>query len=541
MNRASERLATGLRINHAGDDAAGLAIAETLKVNHHILTQAIRNMGDGVSMVAIADGALSQISAIATRGAELAQQAANGVYSTEQKQALQNEAVALIEEIDRISRTTTFNDRQLLYGFLSSTGSQQDILTGLMSSWLEQSEQLISTYYGLTGDGAPLQVVLQDNIPAYLASVSGNLNGAGKVVNQQLNIDISDFVPATLPNGGNAPFYDDRIIAHEMVHAVMGRTMNFGALPTWFIEGTAEFIHGADERLYSDVFSNGGLGGVGAAAVANQIDLAWTGSSLQYSSGYAAVRYLHDRIVTAGGNGIIDIMTYLTTNQSDDLDDALINITNGSYGGGLAALYADFKTGGNGAAYILSLEAVQLVNVDTGAIGGADADGGAVRSATSVIPDIVNLTNDPLTGFAESFPTINTDDGTFTFQVGLHGANVMSMQMRETSSAALNLLNIDLIQSTNARDALDRFKAALGTIARLRGSLGAIESRFETAMHFVGTMVQNFKGAESTIRDADVADETARLTSAKILTESSTAVLAQANVSSARALQLLEG
>ena len=82
---------------------------------------------------------------------------------------------------------------------------------------------------------------------------------------------MADFTPANPPNGGTAPFYNDRILTHEMTHAVMDATMNVGSMfhgaQQFFLEGTAELIHGADERLYGDI---GGAGGAGIANVMAQ-------------------------------------------------------------------------------------------------------------------------------------------------------------------------------------------------------------------------------------------------------------------------------
>ena len=536
-NQATERLSSGLRINRARDDAAGLAIAATLNADVRVLNRAVLNINDGISALNIADGAYVVLTQILTRGAELAEQAANGIYDDNQKRPLQIEMDALLEEIDRIAETTKFNQKQLLSGSDPEAADKLAIIQGLQTSWLQQSEQLITTHYGLTGDGAPLTVVLEDNIPQYLASVSGQVDVDGKVINQQLNIDISDFVPATLPNGGTAPYFDDRIIAHEMVHAVMGRTMNFAALPVWFSEGAAEFIHGADERIASDIFFNGGAGTGGEDAVANEVDQVWTGSSLQYSAGYAAVRYLHDRIKTAGGNGIIDIMTYLNTNQNDDLDDALQNIANGAYAGGVSganSFYEDFKTNGNGSAFI---QTMNLANADTGAIGGLDADGGAIRDEGSVIPDTANLTTDPLTGFTEIFPQIDSDNGQIVFAVGKRGSDTITIDLSSASTSTLNVTGIDLIN--RAAIALDKFQNALDVIAKERGKIGGIYSRLETAQNNIKVMAENFKAAESRIMDADVAEEAAKLLSSQIRKQAGVAMLAQANANQQQVLSLL--
>jgi len=116
LNQAYERLSSGLRINKARDDAAGLAIAESLKADAAIASVAIRNASDGISIISIADQAIGQISNVLTRLAELAEQSANGVFSEQQRLALQNEFTALTSEIDRIAQTTEFNGLPLLSG-----------------------------------------------------------------------------------------------------------------------------------------------------------------------------------------------------------------------------------------------------------------------------------------------------------------------------------------------------------------------------------------------------------------------------------------
>lgn len=116
LSTSFERLSSGQRINKASDDAAGLAIADSLRADQRIATVGIRNANDGISTIAIADGALGQIGGTLSRLAELAEQSANGVFSTHQRSALQNEFSALASEIERIAVTTTFNGVRLLSG-----------------------------------------------------------------------------------------------------------------------------------------------------------------------------------------------------------------------------------------------------------------------------------------------------------------------------------------------------------------------------------------------------------------------------------------
>ena len=116
LRTAYERLSSGLRINRAKDDAAGLAIAESLKADARVATVAIRNANDGVSIIAIADGAIGQITNVLSRLAELAEQSANGVFSNGQRSALSLEFAALMSEVERIAFTTEFNGLRMLSG-----------------------------------------------------------------------------------------------------------------------------------------------------------------------------------------------------------------------------------------------------------------------------------------------------------------------------------------------------------------------------------------------------------------------------------------
>jgi flagellin len=126
LRRSFERLSSGLRINSASDDAAGLAIADRLRADVRIASQAIRNANDGISAISIGEKALGEVGGILTRLSELAQQSASGLVTGTQRSALQQEFSALVSEIDRISTTTTFNGVQLL-----SAGTTVSLQIGL--------------------------------------------------------------------------------------------------------------------------------------------------------------------------------------------------------------------------------------------------------------------------------------------------------------------------------------------------------------------------------------------------------------------------
>src|SRR5262249_1825544 len=126
INTAMERLSSGLRINRAADDAAGLSISEKLRGQIRGLNQASSNAQDGISLIQTADGALNEVATILQRMRELAVQAANGTYTADDRQAIQQEVSQLVDEINRISGATEFNTKKLLDGTLGALISTDD-------------------------------------------------------------------------------------------------------------------------------------------------------------------------------------------------------------------------------------------------------------------------------------------------------------------------------------------------------------------------------------------------------------------------------
>ena len=129
LSKSMERLSSGLRINRAGDDAAGLAISQNMQANIRSMNQAVRNANDGISLMQTAEGALNETSNILLRMRELGTQAANGTLSDTQRTSINNEFKSLQDEIDRISNVTEFNGKKLLNGSLSA-GMNLQVGTG---------------------------------------------------------------------------------------------------------------------------------------------------------------------------------------------------------------------------------------------------------------------------------------------------------------------------------------------------------------------------------------------------------------------------
>jgi flagellin len=122
--KSTEKLSSGYKINRAADDAAGLAISEKMRRQVRGLTQAVANAQDGISCVQTAEGALNEVHDMLQRMNELAVKAANGTNQTEDRSYIQLEVAQLQSEIDRVSQTTTFNERNLLGGSFTNVGLQ---------------------------------------------------------------------------------------------------------------------------------------------------------------------------------------------------------------------------------------------------------------------------------------------------------------------------------------------------------------------------------------------------------------------------------
>jgi flagellin len=185
--KSMEKLSSGLRINRAADDAAGLAISEGLKSDIRALGQAARNAADGVSMVQVAEGALDEVSNILLRMRELAEQSLNGTLTDTERLYLNDEYMALQEEIDRISASSEFNGMKLLDGTGGTVGIQVGIGT---DTWDQISVDLATDM-----DSAGLLLVADvsdtvraaqamDEVNAAVASVSSARASFGAVQNR---------------------------------------------------------------------------------------------------------------------------------------------------------------------------------------------------------------------------------------------------------------------------------------------------------------------------------------------------------------------
>lgn len=555
LSRALQRMSSGLRINTARDDAAGLAISERMTTQIRGTAQAIRNANDGASLLQTAEGALAELTENIQRIRVLAVQSANVTNSGADRLAIAQEVTQRLEEIDRIGRQTNFNGQPIFAqggGSIGGDSSQRAVADGLRMGWLASAERLIEQAYGIKGDGAAMQIdITADSdgaggVAAFVASMTGGANGRG--TNLRLSVDMADFTPPNLPDGGTAPFYNDRVIAHEMAHAVMARATNWTSLvstSTWFVEGAAEFIHGADERVAADIAAAAGANeDAKIAAVVNEI-ASWSSSSADYSAAYIGTRYLHEKLKDGGfGGGIKDFMLYLHGDSAPTMDQALENFFGTGYDQDafIAELQADSGNGlSNGVMFVRN--SMNLTNADTGAIGGLDADGGTAKSAKDAVLDLDGAYGDDvLAGFEETWESIAPEDAatrTASLQIGADVGQTLDVAIDSVGMKTLGLSEVDVSTAYGAMRSIIHLDEALDYVSDLRADLGAQLARLDSSVSVMQIGFETTQAARSRVLDADYAAETAALTRASVLRDAGVAMVAQANADPARVLSLL--
>ncbi len=195
-----ERLASGLRINSSSDDAASLSIADSLASKSRVFTQGIRNLNDGMSLLNIADSTVEQLSSISVRLKELAEQSANGTYGDAQRRALDTEAQALAKEFFRVSRSASFNGRNIFDGSMTDGlrlqggyGTDGGIFSTLGGSLGTGTFGAVVTFgtSGTSGRDVQLADVNGDGI---IDMVSAGLNGGSSQITVQFGVGDGTFL-----------------------------------------------------------------------------------------------------------------------------------------------------------------------------------------------------------------------------------------------------------------------------------------------------------------------------------------------------------
>ena len=540
QNEAMERLSSGLRINSAKDDAAGLAISTGMQSQIRGINQAVRNSNDGISMAQTAEGSMDEMTNILQRMRELSVQAANDTNSSSNKLSIQKEVDQLYSELDRIANTTQFNGTNLLDGSSPSTTLQIGANSGESLSF--SINAVTTADLGLDG-----------------GVNKGDLNGGrittGAVDAGEIAINGVD-VSAVLAPGGAAEM--QRVInletastgvvadAYNIIEGKVGPdvtgitagleitvglndTITLGA--TSSVANLAETINRDVEGLTATVGEDGniilnndtgasiGIGGTVGAMGASGLE---TG---QIYEGYLGLTSQSGEPIQVGPGSSGTAGTATETIKFGFL------ITNGT------AVTSNAPV------------ASSATIADQITINGVELVATAATTVSDKVDAINKLTDE--TGVTATASGLNIifsaeDGGDIIIASGADTAAnrkkaLDKLGVNEVGGTTINDLELSVTTSANAVRSLDRIDAALEKISSSRANLGAIQNRLGSTISNLENVSQNLAASNSRIQDADFAAETSKMSKAQILQQAGTSMLSQANASTQNVLSLLQG
>ncbi len=508
---AMQRLSSGLRINSAKDDAAGLAISERFTTQIRGLNQAVRNANDGISLSQTAEGALGTISDNLQRIRELAVQSANATN---------------LAEIDRVASQTSFNGQKILDGSFGNAAFQVGANVG----------QTINVGLGTSMRTADIGAIVQ---------AAGN-NATGN----DLTADLASFGTAELPTTANQSTAGAASYAATVPGAYAG------------VSGTA-FDGG-----------NFSINGVAIPASANYTGTATTQDETSAYAKAAAINDvgLSGLLATATTEltfgptgGTADSTDFLAMwSQGGGTNPGLIDYTLSINGVEVLSYAESFATSGNvpttlvattlGVSLTDAVEAINAHSSETGVVASVDAngnlslvaeDGRNIDISESVRADVNNVHPESAivrttfsqltqTGWEASMVQSQTYRGQLTLSateaLTLEGTTQAAGFAAPTTLAVSGSLEgMNVLTVADANTTLQRIDAALTAVNDLRSTFGAIQNRFESTIANLATTAENLTASRSRILDADFAQETANLSRAQILQQAGTAMVAQAN------------
>jgi flagellin len=480
-----QRLSSGLRINSAKDDAAGLAISDRFTTQINGLNQAVRNASDGISLSQTAESALGTLTSNLQRIREIAVQSANASNSASDRAALDQEVQQRIAEIDRIANQTSFNGQKVLDGTFGTATFQVGANVG-ETIGVNLSTSVRATAIGKTADyvgGA-----------AYNSTLATGQQGAGVDGTALSAGDIS----ITLGTGQQV--------------AVVAATAGAGAGQTT-----------ASAYAKANAINSSGIAGLTATA----------DTVVQFALGATAVS-AGTTAYSLTINGVAIYSNYNAATGGALTSDAVVAAINAnSAGTGVTASYDSTNT------------RVTLTASDGRNIGITQANTGAANQGLGAIAGTNNSSNTATLATADGASTTAAYVGSIRLtsaqSIAISGT-VARIGFGATSYAlgnsALNSASVTTVAGANTT--IGRVDAALTTVSNLRSVLGAIQNRFDSTISNLSSVSQNLQESRSRILDADFAAETASLTRAQILQQAGTAILAQANAAPQSVLALLK-
>jgi flagellin len=474
-----EKLSSGLRINRAGDDAAGLAISEKMRGQIRGLEMASKNAQDGISLIQTAEGALNETHAILQRMRELAVQSANDTNTDVDRAELQKEVDQLAQEITRIANNTEFNTKSLLNGAVSSNGiSEATFHIGANS-----------------GQNLSLSIEAMDAFSLGVArdKVTTTASVNGSVIS---NVKFSNTLGTAVVDGANITFSAADNTGTTAELTAKGLTITGGAVGTEYNGFTVSIVDSTTEEIDIDY---------SAKTITLKLDLT-NGASSDISSLTVNV----SGTAPAGGDFTFSgNASGLTTSDVGNL---------GTTSGGTAANSAEtiitISDGGSNTQTITVKDTDTRVSITSGAFAGISFDVTDVTALDSS-NDSIDITQTIVTAQAATF------------------AN------GEKTADAVAAAGIDISTQSAANAAITAIQNAIEKVSAERSKLGAYQNRLEHTINNLGTSAENLTAAESRIRDIDMAKEMMEFTKNNILSQAAQAMLAQANQLPQGVLQLL--
>ena len=535
--KSMEKLSSGLRINKAGDDAAGLAISEKMRGQIRGLDQASANAQDGISMIQTAEGALSETTSIVQRLRELSVQSSSDTNNADDRAAVQKEVVQLKAEIDRIGNATEFNTTKLIDGSIGASkvaGTDNAAIIG--SSVGTETAGAVTTAAVTTGyalsytgtsatfkiDGADIKIT---HTAAEINAFDDAANVDTKGLAEKLQTDINNSIDAY--NTANAKAIDHITVETSAdTNGTLAFTSgSIGGASTISIESGATAVTNFAEEV---------LGQTAATVVSD------TGSEGVYSAGGAgAVAGLQTLAGTVGDAAMT--FTVDGTDIAIDLNGGAFQTsgTPAALAGEMTTQATELQTDLNAAitAYNATVPTDKAVSDITVAVkdGSFVFESGSTESTSSVKFD--NSQAAQLLGVANE--SSSTQGGGVDFQIGANSGQTMKITVGDMRTASLGIADIDMSTKEGAQAATELLDTALKSVSGQRADLGAFSNRLEHTIANLGTSSENLTSAESRIRDVDMAKEMSTFSKNNILNQAAQAMLAQANQQPQQVLALL--
>lgn len=573
------RLSSGLRINRASDDAAGLAISSGLSVDSRVYGQAIRNANDSISSMNIASGTLGELSNVLIRLRELSSQAANGTLKVSQRRALHAEGYSLVSEYNRLVSTTRFNglslfspgdstvSTQLGYGSRSSIALnigqnlRQNVNTGQFTdsySSIGGAEFFNPVLVDFDGDGRN-EIVTGTSYGGFEfweVDSSGVLQSLGNDLTT-LGGSVTDMQVADFNNDGRSDIIAVTDSGEYLVYGNTGSGFSqddYGSFASGITtvevidangDGRSDVLFGltnGDVRLHLGQGNNTlSSGTVVTTLGAGASDIAVGDLNGDGIADFAVVNAVKTSVYRGNGFGgftVESVGTYAAANavasgdfNMDGIDDLVLGSGSGF------SIYSFSESGVGTLTNSVGGTAINdLVVADLNSDGFLDLASNDSQFAGSGNGAFAKIGNFAAGGDDLAVGDVDAD-GVVDIVSGKNSGVLRFNKGVSQSSARMQYVNLS--SRSGALAAMSVVDAALERVNKETGNLGSGLSRLGSALNTLAATRENYNASYSRIADVDVAEESSRLVRAQILQQSGLSILGQANIQAPLALLLL--